>query len=149
MIFDLEVIQARISVIEEKLSRLNQIPQDDFDQFVADFRNVEASKHLLQTAIEAILDICSHCVARLRLRIPGNGSQLVQALADAGWLPAENALVYIRMIRFRNLIVHLYAEVDDQYIYDVLQNHLDDFRMFIADTGRMIQRVQNQGADTK
>lgn len=142
MIFDLEVIQARITIIEQNLAHLSQIPQRDFDEFVADFRNIEAAKHLLQTAIEAIIDICSHCVARLRLKVPGNGAQLVQALADAGWLPAEHAAMYARMIRFRNLVVHVYAEVDDREIYNILQNHLDEFHSFVGDAWRMVQRDQ-------
>ena len=140
MTFDAQVIQARIVIIEENLSQLEQIPQATLAEFVADFRNVEATKHLLQTAIEAMIDICSHCVARLRLQVPGNGARLVQALADAGWIPAEHAPIYARMIRFRNLVVHLYAEVDDEQIYDILCHQLNDFRTFIADVGRMLQR---------
>jgi uncharacterized protein YutE (UPF0331/DUF86 family) len=146
MAFDRAVIQARITTIETNLDRLALIPQATFDEFVADFRNIEATKHLLQTAIEAMIDICSHAVSRLRLQVPGNGVQLVQVLADAGWLPMERVLTYARMIRFRNLIVHLYAEVDDSYLYDILRNRLDDFRLFIADTWHMVQRDEASGS---
>lgn len=146
MAFDVELVQARIAVIEENLRRLAQIPQADFNQFAADFRNVEATKHLLQTAIEAIIDLCAHFVARLRLQTPGNGAQLINALAQANWLPTEHAPVYVNMIRFRNLVVHLYATVDDRQIYDILRNHLDDFQMFIADAWRVVQRGQGSDA---
>lgn len=140
MDFDQEVIEARIVIIEDNLDKLAQIPQTDFDQFVQDFRNVEAAKHLLQTAIEAMVDICSHLVARLRLQVPGNGTKLVQALAEANLLPAENVPKYTKMIRFRNLVVHLYAEVDDRQIYEIMRHNLDDFRLFIADAWRIIQK---------
>ncbi len=140
MAFDAEVVQARIAIIEENLSWLAQIPQDDFDGFVSDFRNVEAAKHLLQTAIEAMIDICAHFVARLRLRAPENGVQLVKALSEANRLPQEHVPVYSKMIRFRNLVVHLYSEVDDRQVYDILRHHLGDFRMFIADAWRIVQR---------
>ena len=142
MAFDTEVVQARIAIIEGNLSRLTQIPQADFAEFVADFRNVETTKHLLQTAVEAMIDICAHFVARLRLRAPENGAQLVQALAKANWLPQEHVLAYSKMIRFRNRVVHLYSEVDDCQVYDILCHHLDDFRAFIADTWRILQRGQ-------
>jgi uncharacterized protein YutE (UPF0331/DUF86 family) len=102
---------------------------------------------LLQVAIEAIIDICSHAVSRLRLQVPGNGIQLVQALADAGWLPAEHASTYAQMIRFRNLVVHLYAQVDEHYVYDILLHHLSDFQLFVADAWRMVQRAQGSGGD--
>jgi len=140
MAFDVEVVQARIAIIEENLSRLAQIPQDDFDRFVADFRNVEATKHLLQTAIEAMIDICAHFVARLRIRAPENGVQLVNALGEVNLLPQEHVPDYSKMIRFRNLVVHLYSDGDDRHVYDILCHHLDDFRKFIADAWRIVQR---------
>jgi len=31
------------------------------------------------------------------------------------------------MIGFRNILVHDYAEIDHQIVYDVLQNQLPDF----------------------
>jgi uncharacterized protein YutE (UPF0331/DUF86 family) len=34
------------------------------------------------------------------------------------------------MARFRNLLVHVYAQVDIERVYDHLQNHLDDFGLF-------------------
>jgi uncharacterized protein YutE (UPF0331/DUF86 family) len=140
MDFDREVIKARIVIVEENLAKLAQIPQTDFDQFVQDFRNVEAAKHLLQTAIEAMVDICSHLVARLRLKVPGTGTKLVQALTEANLLPVENVPKYTKMIRFRNMVVHLYAEVDDRQIYEIVRHNLDDFRLFIADAWRIIQK---------
>ncbi len=142
MAFDIEVVQARIAIIEENLSRLAQIPQADFDEFVADFRNVEATKHMLQTAIEAMIDICAHFVASLRLRVPENGTQLVQVLAKANRLPQEHVPAYSKMIRFRSRVVHLYSEVDDRQVYDILCHHLDDFRTFIADAWRIVQQGQ-------
>jgi uncharacterized protein YutE (UPF0331/DUF86 family) len=142
MNFDREVIEARIVIIEDNLEKLAQIPQTNFAEFVEDFRNVEAAKHLLQTAIEAMVDICAHLVARLRLHAPDNGTRLVQALANANLLPAEHIPRYTKMIRFRNLVVHLYSEVDDRQIYEIVRNHLDDFRLFIADAWRIIQNQQ-------
>ena len=144
MAFDQEVIQARIAIIEENLTKLEQIPQADFNEFVADFRNIEATKHLLQTAIEAMIDICSHCAARLRLHTPENGTKLIQALARADLLSTKHVPKYISMIRFRNLVVHLYANVDDRQIYDILCLHLDDFRLFVADVWRIVRGQQGK-----
>ena len=143
MDFDREVIETRIVIIEDNLDKLAQIPQTDFAEFIEDFRKVEAAKHLLQTAIKAMVDICSHLVARLRLQVPGNGTKLVQALADANLLPDEHVPKYTKMIRFRNLVVHLYTEVDDRQIYDIVRHYLDDFRLFITDAWRIIQTGKN------
>lgn len=79
--------------------------------------------------------------------MPENGAQLVKALAEANWLPKEHVSTCSKMIRFRNLVVRLYSDVDDRQIYDILRYHLDDFRMFIADAWRIVQQgPRRQGA---
>jgi uncharacterized protein YutE (UPF0331/DUF86 family) len=44
-----------------KLEKLKAIPEE---QFFSDFRNIEATTHLLQIAIEAMTDICTHILAK-------------------------------------------------------------------------------------
>jgi uncharacterized protein YutE (UPF0331/DUF86 family) len=36
----------------------------------------------------------------------------------------------MQMARFRNLLVHVYAHINIERVYDHLQNHLDDFGQF-------------------
>ena len=35
------------------------------------------------------------------------------------------------MAKFRNMVVHLYERIDEEEIYNIVQNHLDDFEYFI------------------
>lgn len=37
----------------------------------------------------------------------------------------------INMAKFRNLLVHLYWDVNDKKIYEILQSELDDFNEFV------------------
>jgi len=144
MEFDQKAIRDRVDIIQQNLVRLEEIRQATWEDFQADYLKVEASKHLLQTAIEAMIDICAHFVARLRLKIPKDSAELIRALEKAGLLSKEHADRYVGMVRFRNLVVHLYAEVDDRQVYDILQNNLDDFRAFIADAWRIVQSKQER-----
>ncbi|TFF97906.1 MAG: DUF86 domain-containing protein [Promethearchaeota archaeon] len=36
----------------------------------------------------------------------------------------------IKMTKFRNLIGHLYMEINNEIIYDILQENLSDFNLF-------------------
>jgi uncharacterized protein YutE (UPF0331/DUF86 family) len=36
-----------------------------------------------------------------------------------------------RMVSFRNRVVHLYWDVDESVVYDILHNHLSDFDTFV------------------
>lgn len=124
MELDLDVIRARIQFIEDSLERLGSLAAYPFDEFAGDFRNVEAAKHLLQVAIESVLDICTHIVARFRLGVPSDDRETLTLLKDKGLIPSDHVATYQAMNRFRNRVVHFYQEVDPQEVY---------FRMFIAD----------------
>ena len=50
---------------------------------------------------------------------------------EHGVFGKEQGLRFIQMIRFRNRIVHLYQEVDDGRVYQILQEDLGDIRSFI------------------
>ena len=43
-----------------------------------------------------------------------------------------------QMVRFRNRLVHLYWEVDDEIVYQILQNNLADFDRFARYIGALI-----------
>ncbi|HHB91183.1 MAG TPA: DUF86 domain-containing protein [Anaerolineae bacterium] len=133
MAVDRQIIRQRIGFIEHNLELLEQLSERSLEEFIYDAIAVEAAKHLLQTSIEAMIDICSHLVARMRLPMPEYSAGLVDTLVEAGLFPADHAETYKDMIRFRNFLVHMYVKTSDQEIYEILQNALNDFRMFIAD----------------
>ncbi len=53
---------------------------------------------------------------------------LPRIFAEQGWIENSLADVWMRMMGFRNILVHQYLDVDRQIVYEVLHNHLDDFR---------------------
>ena len=44
------------------------------------------------------------------------------------------------MVKFRNRIVHIYGEVDNHYVLDILKNRLDDFQTFRNATLKFIEK---------
>jgi len=48
-------------------------------------------------------------------------------IAENGYISPELREKWFQMIGFRNILVHDYAEIDHQIVYDVLQNQLPDF----------------------
>jgi uncharacterized protein YutE (UPF0331/DUF86 family) len=43
------------------------------------------------------------------------------------------------LARFRNLLVHVYARVDDAQVYRVLQEDLGDFDRYLESVGRYLK----------
>ena len=48
------------------------------------------------------------------------------------------------MAKFRNRLVHLYWELDDRQLYDILQNRLDDFKKFLDYIARFLEWESRQ-----
>lgn len=128
---DKEKIRSKIQIIEENISKLKELKKYNLEEFRGDFRNVEAAKHLLQVNVEAMIDVANHIIARNRWKTPETSAQSFRLLQQQGYFTAEEYNVLNKMVKFRNRVVHLYYTVDEQDVYNILQNHLDDFSLFI------------------
>jgi uncharacterized protein YutE (UPF0331/DUF86 family) len=53
-------------------------------------------------------------------------------LGEAGLVPADFVPTLQQMARLRNHLVHLYWEVDDEILYQIITSELDDFDRFKA-----------------
>jgi uncharacterized protein YutE (UPF0331/DUF86 family) len=109
------------------LRELAAIPEEEF---LADFRNTESAKYLLVVATEACIDLCNHLVARGGGRAPRDYADCFAVLVELKVIRGELASRLQRVARFRNLLVHLYWEVDNRRVYQFLQADIDDLKVF-------------------
>ncbi|WP_238475836.1 type VII toxin-antitoxin system HepT family RNase toxin [Clostridium manihotivorum] len=79
-----------------------------------------------------MLDVSSHLIARNRWGKPKDNKEHFQILADNGIIDDNDVLVYFNMAKFRNRIVHMYFNISDEMIYDIVQNNIVDFERFIS-----------------
>jgi uncharacterized protein YutE (UPF0331/DUF86 family) len=107
--------------------------------FAADAKTANAAKYLLIVACEAALDICNHVAARRASRSPQDYADCMTVLAELGVLSPELAQRLARMARFRNLLVHLYARVDDVEVHRVIREDLGDLEEYLIAVGRYLR----------
>jgi uncharacterized protein YutE (UPF0331/DUF86 family) len=86
-----------------------------------------AVKYRFVVAIEAVVDVCRHVAASEGLRVPQDMRDAVAVLQEAEWLPAGDLP---DMAGFRNVLVHGYADVDDELVRRALRTRLDDLDSF-------------------
>ena len=107
--------------------------------FVADQTVVDAAKYRLMVAIEAAISICTHLSARLAGLAPATYAQCFEELAKSGIVTQELAGRLARMARFRNLLVHVYGEVDDNRVWEILQSDLRDLDTYLSAIGEAVK----------
>jgi uncharacterized protein YutE (UPF0331/DUF86 family) len=94
-----------------------------------------AAERDLQVAIQAALDVGSMLLAEQSVAPAGSYRDVFLKLAELGVFPQEFATRMARMAQFRNVLVHLYLEVDLQKVYHYLQHNLDDLEQFARYVG--------------
>lgn len=119
-------IESKLDILRANLEQLDQIPHASYEEFAADFRNVAASLYLLQTSIQALIDVASYVVSSRALPTPRTSHDVFERLEAAGLLPAGSAAEVAPMIGFRNRVVHLYDRVDARRVYEILTKHRSD-----------------------
>ena len=118
---NLDLLTHRANDIRNAASTLNRIGQLSKEQFLADQMVVDAAKYRLVVATEGAISICTNLGARLANKTPDSYAQCLQILATAGILSMDLAQRMGNIARFRNLLVHGYADVDDGRVRDFLQ----------------------------
>jgi len=132
MTVDHEKIRQKLHFMREKLRMLEQFKGMDKKQFTAKPFTEDAAIRMLQVAIEAMLDICAHIIAREGWGMPKTYVEIIEVANKEGLIPDELVDTYKNMARFRNRVIHLYNKVDADEIINVINSHLDDFKPFIA-----------------
>lgn len=121
-------VQINFDTIDNNLDKLETLSGLSHNEFMADFRNIDATVRILQTSIEALVDISRYVMRSLGLPPADAYRQVPVVLADAGYIDETSAEIYDKIVRFRNLIVHHYYRVDPEDIYNILTENLSDLQ---------------------
>ena len=130
---DLERIKHRLQIIRDNVRELEEMKVFSLEDLSKNRRDLAATEHFIRIAIEAMIDIGAHIVAKRALGVPTSNTEIMLLLGQKGILDQEKVTTYVRMIKYRNRLVHFYHEVTIAEVYDIIQNHLEDFKMFIGD----------------
>lgn len=123
-----ETIRRRLNKLDEYLDFLETSRQYSLEAFRADPERYGSAERFLHLTIELLTDLANHVVADEQLGPVEQYRDLPRIFAEQGWVDESLQETWVQMIGFRNILVHEYLDVDRQIVYEVLQNHLDDFR---------------------
>ena len=132
MTLDRELLRKRCEEITDACDRLDRIAKIPKDSFLKDQDTRDIASYRLLVAIEAALNICYHVCSKQLTKVPENYAQCFGLLGEAGIISAELSSTLQRMARFRKLLVHVYFHVDDEQLYEIINNSLDDLRQFCS-----------------
>jgi len=127
--------------IKEHLKHLNKyylllidIRKRDPEEFENDPLIQGSSERFLQLAIESCLNIGNRLISIHQFEkpteTPETYADIFVQMKNLGVIDGAFCERLIKMAKFRNRLVHLYWEIERQMVYRIIQDNLDDFKLF-------------------
>jgi uncharacterized protein YutE (UPF0331/DUF86 family) len=127
--------EARIQRLEELIERLDEVHQAGEDAYLANEQRRAATERWLQVAVQICIDLGTQLVSEQSARPPSDYAEVFKILGEKEVIPGDLAQRLADATKQRNLIVHLYMEIDDRAVFASLA-YLDDLREFAATVQR-------------
>jgi len=123
-------VRQMLDRLGEEIDALRRLSRRDAEELLHDDDLLAAVKYRFIVAIEVCIDIGRHVVASEGLRAPLDYADVFSVLAEAALLDSRAAADLRDTARFRNLLVHGYAKVDDTRVVEILRDRVDDLAAF-------------------
>jgi uncharacterized protein YutE (UPF0331/DUF86 family) len=128
--FNPDKIAKLISEMRTAGNRLTALKALDKGSFLKDQDKIGSAKYNFIVAIESAIDISNHIISQNGYRTPDDYADTFRVLKEQGAFTEDFAGILFDMTKFRNRLIHLYWEVNDAQVYDILQARLPDFKSF-------------------
>lgn len=119
---------------------LDRLAERDDDELRSDFAVMGGLQHYLLLTIESLLDLAGHLISSEGWEPPRSYADTFRVLRDEGLIPPDLAERLMAMARFRNVLVHMYADVDEDRVLAVLRRSL-------ADPDELVRIIESRFAD--
>jgi uncharacterized protein YutE (UPF0331/DUF86 family) len=119
------------------LWRLEDVKTGGENAYLASPEVRAMTERWLELAIQICIDLGTQLLMEGSARAPDSYAGVFQSMAEADLLAADLADRLSEAAKQRNLLVHLYMEIDDRKVFASLGS-LDDLRRFAAIVGREI-----------
>ncbi len=127
---DREVFARRLARLEELLTSLRELASVERGTFLADRALQAQAERWLHLAAECALDLASHLIADKGWQTPVTYREAFRTLEQRGVLPPDLAKKMEGWTGLRNVLVHMYLDVDHATIHEILRNDLDELEAF-------------------
>ena len=122
------VVAQKLQTLDQTLTELQSLGKVDVAGLHGDWRTRRAVERDLQVLVEVVIDICQRLISVAGHAPAATSADAIDRCIQLGVVSEDE--VYRQMVRFRNLIVHRYEQVDVNILVDIVNNRLSGFERF-------------------
>ncbi|HEY64597.1 MAG TPA: DUF86 domain-containing protein [Caldilineae bacterium] len=120
------VVSDRLTWIDRMMGEIRSLPLEDRETFFSDRRNVWTAESCLRRALEALLDLGRHILAKGFGVGVSEYKEIATELARHEVLTSREADLLRTLAGYRNRMVHFYHEVSPEELYEICAFRLTD-----------------------
>jgi len=125
-----EVIMAKLEFMNRYLDRLEEFSNISLTDYLESLNTQSLVERFLQLIAETGNDTNRHILKGLGRQQPKQNRDTPIAIAQTGVIDHDLASRLSRSIGLRNVIVHLYDEIDPTVVHGAIQKTLRDYSMY-------------------
>jgi uncharacterized protein YutE (UPF0331/DUF86 family) len=128
---NLSIIENKISSAKKYLKILEKYQKYSQEEIENDVDRRGAVERYLYLAAQSSIDLADALIAYKNFRKPATLGESFRILEENGVILPELTEKMVKMTGFRNVVAHDYDKINYDIIYDMLQNRLDDIKVFL------------------
>ncbi|HKL76045.1 MAG TPA: DUF86 domain-containing protein [Halanaerobiales bacterium] len=101
------------------------------EEFVKDKMLYGSTERFLHLTIEALIDIGNHIISDKDLGKVDRYRDIPIVLYKNNYLDENMKDIFIKIIGFRNILVHDYLDIDKKRVYEILNENLSDLKLIL------------------
>lgn len=136
-------ILSKLDELDSYIKELESIKPKTYKEYTSSIEKKRSCERLLHILIESVIDVCAHIVKGLRLGLPAEEEDLFEKLEKNKIISKKTKQKLKSMRGFRNILVHRYADVDNELVFENL-GHINDFENFKKEIGSFLRKHQKQ-----
>ena len=125
-----EVVLRKIKRLREYVNELRQAKDITWETYRKNIRDKAFVERYVHITIQSVFDIANHIISYEGWEEPDTYREIFSILASHGVLPEDRVTDFQNMASFRNMLVHHYEKIEDELIFGIFKNKLEDFDVF-------------------
>lgn len=127
-----KIIAERTAWIRKMTEGIQELPLDSKESFLSDPRNPASAESYLRRALEALMDLGRHILAKGFGKAVTEYKEIPRELHTEGVLHSTDASLMRELAEYRNRMVHFYDEVTTDELYHICHDQLNDVEKILA-----------------
>lgn len=123
-----KVIAEKLALIQKMEDGIKLLPLESYAAFIADMRMSAAAESYIRRALEGLMDLGRHVLAKGFGRAVAEYKEIARELRDKGVLNQTDAGTMTMLAGYRNRMVHVYQDVTPRELYEICCHQFEDVK---------------------